>query len=538
MISAIVLAAGQATRFGQCKQLMPLGGRTLLEHVLANLRASKIDDVVVVLGARAEEIRSRVSFDRERVVMNERYADGMSTSIQAGLRALPGDAEAAMIVLADQPFVLPSTYDALIDAYRAAPADVVLPTYNGFRGNPVIVDRALFVEMMAIRGDTGCRAIFGEHAPRKVAVDDRGVVTDIDTPEDFTYSSFFPRGGEKVPQADEGRPSPGASRHPLLRAGEGSQKPDLLETIVDLRRRRQPFATATVVRAERPTSSKPGDKAIIAPDGTLTGWIGGSCAHDIVVRNALEALEEGAPRFLTLSSASPAAQRQGVIDVPMQCYSGGVLDVFIEPNLPRPRMVIVGHESIACALAAISRTLRFHVTVVDPLATREGIPEADDILSDLSLPVGGEQCVVIATHGRYDEEALEQALRTEASYIALVSSPKRAQTMLQILRDRGVAESDLARVKAPAGLDIGAQGAEEIALSIVAEIVRDRRAAAAKPAVQVPQPTTATDPICQMTVTIADARYVAEHEGRRYYFCCQHCQRTFEKEPQRYVHVA
>src|SRR5438445_384979 len=264
MISAIVLAAGQATRFGQCKQLMRLGEKALLQHVLDNLAQSKIDEVVVVLGARADEIREQIQFGTARVIMNPDYANGMSTSIQAGLRAI--DAEAAMIVLADQP-----------------------------------------------------------------------------------------------------------------------------------------FAMATVVRAERPTSSKPGDKAIIAPDGTLTGWIGGSCAHDIVVRNALESLEEGSPRFLTLSSASPSeTKRQGVIDVPMQCYSGGVLDVFIEPNLPKPQMVVVGYETVARALVLISRTLQFHVTVVDPLATRESVPEADAIVNELKLPalqLSGDSFIVIATHG-------------------------------------------------------------------------------------------------------------------------------------------
>jgi len=514
MISAIVLAAGQATRFGQCKQLMRLGEKTLLQHVLDNLAHSKIDDVVVVLGARADEIREQIQFGNARPIMNPGYANGMSTSIQAGLGAI--DSDAAMIVLADQPLVTSRTFDALVDEYRRTRPNVLIPTFNGFRGNPVIVDRSLFAEMMGIRGDIGCRAIFGDHARSivKVPVDDPGVVTDIDTMEDY----------ERV------------SKPPATRISRDPRN-DILETIVDLRKRRQPFAIATVVRAERPTSSKPGDKAIISPDGTLTGWIGGSYAHDIVVRNALESLEEGSPRFLTLSSASPSAvKRQGVIDVPMQCYSGGVLDVFIEPNLPKPRMVVVGYETVARALVLIGRTLQFHVTVVDPLATRESVPEADAIVNELKLPalqLNGQSSIVIATHGRYDEEALEQAAQTGASYIALVSSPKRAGTILQILRDRGV---NVDRIKAPAGLDIGAQGAEEIALSIVAEIVQQQRRArtvAEKPAVE-----EAIDPICNMTVEIAGARYTAEHEGRRYYFCCAHCQRTFEKDPHRYAHVA
>src|SRR5712691_5273864 len=383
MISAIVLAAGQAARFGQCKQLMRLGEKTLVEHVLDNIRGSNVDDVVVVLGAHADEIRQQVRFDEERVVLNPDYANGMSTSIHAGLRALPPATEAAMIVLADQPFVTSQTLNVLIDEYRRARPSVVIPTFNGFRGNPVLVDRSLFAEMMGIRGDIGCRAIFGDHAESivKVPVDDRGVVTDIDTMEDFDVAQTL------------------MSAHPD-RQECLSHTDDILETIVDLRKRRQPFAMATVVRAERPTSSKPGDKAIISPDGTLTGWIGGSCAHDIVVRNALEALDEGVPRFLTLSSASPAeAIRHGVIDVPMQCYSGGVLDVFIEPNLPKPQMVVVGYETIARALVRIGRTLQFHVTVVDPLATRESVPEADSIVNELNLPampLSGESFIVIA----------------------------------------------------------------------------------------------------------------------------------------------
>jgi xanthine dehydrogenase accessory factor len=499
MISAIVLAAGEAKRFGECKQLVRVGGKALIEHALDALRASKIDDVVVILGAHAEAIRQQVPFTRERVVFNPDYAAGMSTSIQSGLRAIQADA--ALIVLADQPFVESKTIDRLVDEYRHTGAAVIIPTYNGFRGNPVLVDKSLFPEMMTIRGDTGCRAIFGDHTASivKVPVDDRGVVTDIDT-QDQLHSIQTPNS--------------------KLQNGE-----DLLETIVDLRRRRRPFAIATVVRAERPTSSKPGDKAIIAPDGTLTGWIGGSCAHDIVVRNALEALEEGAPRFLTLSASGAEAKRFGVIDVPMQCYSGGVLDVFIEPSLPRPHMVVIGYETIARAVVRISKTLQFHVTVIDPLATRANAPEADEVVNELVIP-SGASFVVIATHGRYDEEAVEQAAQSGASYIALVASPKRALTILETVRGRGVGVD---KVKAPAGLDIGAEGAEEIALSIVAEIVQRRHAGEEKRGVEVAPPAEAIDPICQMTVATASARYTSEFEGQRYYFCCQHCRDTFEK---------
>jgi len=183
VLSAIVLAAGQATRFGRPKQLVVLGEKPLLQHVLDNLAHSKIDDVVVVLGAHAGEIREQIQFGKARTILNPDYANGMSTSIQAGLRAI--DAEAAMIVLADQPFIAARTFDALIDEYRRVKPSIVIPTFNGLRGNPVIVDRSLFAEMMEIRGDIGCRSIFGNHSVHLLPVDDRGIVQDIDTPEDM-----------------------------------------------------------------------------------------------------------------------------------------------------------------------------------------------------------------------------------------------------------------------------------------------------------------------------------------------------------------
>jgi xanthine dehydrogenase accessory factor len=502
MISAIVLAAGQASRFGRCKQVLPLGGKTILDHVLDNLRSSKVDEIVVVLGAHAEEIRRRVRIE-ERTVLNPDYADGMSTSIHAGLRAVSESAEAAMIVLADQPFVTPGTFDALIDAYRHLGASAVIPTHKGFRGNPVLVDRSLFAEMLGIRGDVGCRAIFGTHAQSiaKVAVEDRGILIDIDTQQDFD----------------------------TLIGGNQMTEPS------------QPYATATVVRAERPTSSKPGDKAVIAADGTLTGWIGGSCAHDLVVKNALEALHEGEPRLLAISPGDAVAVRPGVTTAPMECYSGGALDIFIEPHLPMPQLVVIGTKPIARALVKIAATLSYHVTVVDPLADRGSVPAADEIVNELNLPalpLRNEAFIVIATHGHFDEEALEQAAQTNARYIALVSSPKRARAILEQLRDRGVSPEALARIKAPAGLDLGARGDDEIALSILAEIVQVRRSAAPAALEAAMAPETATDPICGMTVTVAGARHSAEHEGRRYYFCCEHCQRTFERDPHRYAHVA
>jgi molybdenum cofactor cytidylyltransferase len=179
VIPVIVLAAGESSRFGSPKQLL------FLERVLENLRAAELDDVVVVLGAHADEIRRQVRFAGERIVINPDYAQGMSTSIQAGLRALPATAVGAMIVLADQPYVTSQTLRLLADEFRRTRPPALVPTFHGQRGNPVVIAASLFATMMELRGDVGFRAVAAKHAVAELAVDDEGVVKDIDSAADL-----------------------------------------------------------------------------------------------------------------------------------------------------------------------------------------------------------------------------------------------------------------------------------------------------------------------------------------------------------------
>ncbi|HTW45690.1 MAG TPA: molybdenum cofactor cytidylyltransferase [Acidobacteriaceae bacterium] len=190
-VGAVVLAAGRSARMGEIKQLLPLDGRMVLERTLANVRGSAVDEVVLVLGHAAEEIRQQLPaklLDNVTLAMNQEFAEGMSSSLRVGLAALGPQMDAAMIVLGDQPLVRPETMDRIIQKYSESNAEIVVPHYRGKRGNPVLLDRTLFPEAMTLEGDTGFRTLFGRHAEGLVAtdVDDVGVLLDIDSREDYT----------------------------------------------------------------------------------------------------------------------------------------------------------------------------------------------------------------------------------------------------------------------------------------------------------------------------------------------------------------
>jgi xanthine dehydrogenase accessory factor len=306
---------------------------------------------------------------------------------------------------------------------------------------------------------------------------------------------------------------------------------DFLAEAHDLRRRGEPFALATVVRCVRPTSAKPGAKAIIRKDGTVSGWIGGSCAEPVVVREGLQALRDGRPRFVALvgEGGSSPGRQEGVREYPMSCHSGGTIEIFVEPVLPKPVLILAGAGPVIDTLAKLARAMDFAVTLA---------PEAGQ--SNSAYSAGPGVFIVVASHGTFDEEALERALRTEARYVSLVASRKRAAAVVESLRKRGVPAERLARLKAPAGLAIGAVTPDEIAVSILAEIVQVSRSRvndrqSGDGAAPRNGEVEATDPVCGMPVEIASARYRSEHAGQSFYFCCAGCKRKFDDEPARYT---
>jgi xanthine dehydrogenase accessory factor len=306
---------------------------------------------------------------------------------------------------------------------------------------------------------------------------------------------------------------------------------DLLTLAADLRRRGESFALATVVRCERPTSAKPGAKALIRPDGRVVGWVGGACAEPVVAREALAALRDGQPRLVVLvgDGGRDPARTEGIVHFPMTCHSGGTLEIYVEPFLPKALLVLVGHGPVIETLATLGATAGYAISVL-PGDTVSGA------LHGLSLDSSAS--VVVATHGEVDEEVLARVLATPAGYASLVASRKRAAAIVETLRHRGVPPEQLDRLKAPAGLDIGAVTPEEIAVSILAEIVQTRRRRRPEPEMPLAETAAvaeATDPICGMTVEVAAARHQSDWAGRSVYFCCRHCKDTFDADPVRYA---
>ena len=186
-IIGVILAAGSSSRLGRPKQLLPLGDRPVLAHTLANASAAGLDGLLVVLGHEATTIRERIDFGAARVVLNEDYREGQSTSLRAGLAALPPDTDAALFILGDQPLIGPGVLDALIAARRATAAPLVMPTYDGQRGNPVLIASELFAELALVTGDQGARGVIRAHAKavREVPIDGTPPTDDLDTQEDY-----------------------------------------------------------------------------------------------------------------------------------------------------------------------------------------------------------------------------------------------------------------------------------------------------------------------------------------------------------------
>lgn len=260
---------------------------------------------------------------------------------------------------------------------------------------------------------------------------------------------------------------------------------DILDMAAAMKATGQPFALATVVRTVSVTAAKAGAKALIRPDGTVTeGWIGGGCARAAVVKAAREAIADGKPRLVSVQppdvlqeqGLAGGEERAGIRFARNMCPSQGTMDVFVEPVLPRPEIVICGSSPVALAIADLGRRTGFAIVVCAPAAEQELFGEVDSRIEGYALPASNNaRYIIVSTQGRGDEAALTAALAVDSDYVGFVGSRRKAASLRQALAAKGVEAARLVRLRAPAGLDLGAITPDEIAVSIVAEIVAAHR---------------------------------------------------------------
>lgn len=272
---------------------------------------------------------------------------------------------------------------------------------------------------------------------------------------------------------------------------------DILELVSGMKAEGRPFALATVVRTVSVTAAKAGAKAVIRPDGSISeGWIGGGCARAAVLKAAKEALADGKPRLISVQppdvlqehGVEPGEEREGVKFAKNMCPSQGTMDIFVEPILPRPEVVICGSSPVAVTIASLARRTGFSVTVCAPPMEQTDFPEADRRIDSYDLPVKDEahRYIIVSTQGKGDEVALKGALAVEADYVAFVGSRRKAASLRAKFAKDGMTGNQLERFKAPAGIDLGAITPDEIAVSILAEIIAVRRRGHARDTISVP----------------------------------------------------
>ncbi|HOY19648.1 MAG TPA: XdhC family protein [Haliscomenobacter sp.] len=328
---------------------------------------------------------------------------------------------------------------------------------------------------------------------------------------------------------------------------------EIYEMATDLILQGEPFATVTVVRNEAPSSGKTGDKAIVNKTGVLKGWVGGGCVYSIVLKEVTEALEDGKPRLVRVSPTPSSAPSRGVKEYKMTCYSGGEVDLYIEPVMPKPHLVIIGKSIIGRALMKAAKAIDFRLTVINEESNQEVFPEADHHQTAFNLEgisFNKHTFIVVATQGDNDERGLQTALGLKCRYVGFIASRKKRDGVFANLLKLGLSQEQLDEVHAPAGIDINGKTPQEVAISILAEIIQEYRSkevafesfsvpvsTSGQPPsdVQSGKPQIITNPVCGMPISLGMAKYIIEQNGEPIYFCCDGCKIKFDAEPEKYL---
>ena len=322
-----------------------------------------------------------------------------------------------------------------------------------------------------------------------------------------------------------------------------------LEKSQELSKNNEPFAIAFVVRREAPSSGKTGDKAVINKFGEISGWVGGGCVRSIIIKEAEDAMKSGKPRLVRIGNSIPASKAGDVIEYKMTCHSEGTVEIYIEPVLPRPHLLVMGNTAIARALVKLGKDAGYRITAAAPDARPNSFEKVDELITQLNLQqvkTNNSTFIVVATQGEQDELALEQALSKVSAYLGFVASRKKRDQVMDFLLQSGQDKNKIDRIHSPAGLDINAKTPEQVAISILAEIIQvqtgsqptsgfskydETREEAGKPKFYI-------NPVCGVPVDINNPKYVINYKGEPVYFCCDGCKEKFEAGPERYMEKA
>lgn len=302
-----------------------------------------------------------------------------------------------------------------------------------------------------------------------------------------------------------------------------------------------------MIRREIPSSGKSGDKAIIDRHGEITGWIGGGCVKGIVLKEAEDALRTGKSRFVKVGREVSAEIEQQVTEYKMTCMSDGIVEIFVDPILPSPHLVVIGKTSIAKALVKIAKATGYRVTAVAPDAKPDTFEKVDELITQMNLKgvkIAEQSAIVVCTQGENDEEALDQLIQQPAFYKGFVASPKKKSKVFENLIALGLDKKIINTIHSPAGINIEAKTPEEVAVSILAEIIQVRNKLQStgftrfkNPGAAAEQPKFYVNPVCGVLVDINNPKHVIEYKNEKVYFCCDGCKVKFEGDPEKYMNA-
>ena len=319
---------------------------------------------------------------------------------------------------------------------------------------------------------------------------------------------------------------------------------DLIDQISKYMGEGEEFAVAQVIWREAPSSGKPGDKAIILKDGTMIGWIGGGCVKGIAIKEAHEAIRENKSRLVRINPDEVNGEEDSNHKTyRMTCHSGGTMELFIEPITPNPQLIIVGKSNIARALSklAIATNLRVHVLSNDVnKGMFPGVKNIYDRVDFSKINIDKNTFIVVATQGEDDEESIRKALETSCNYVGFISSLRKSVKIKEYLEQTELSANRINELKTPVGMDINAKLPEEIAISILAEIVelfRDPNRKVDNESDTVIDDDTYINPVCGVSVSKKDAKHVLEYGAHTVYFCCDGCKVSFDTEPKKYIEL-